>query len=118
MKNLIISAIASIFLLFPPAKENYLIVGTYTGGKSEGIYVFKFNSKDGSFKEVSHVKTSNPSFVVISPDQQYVYAVHEDAASNGKGGEISAFKFHKESGTLKYINERPTEGDHPCYVDI
>jgi 6-phosphogluconolactonase len=118
MKRIIVSILAVLFLQASWSQENYLITGTYTGGKSEGIYVYKFNSKDGSFKEVSHVKTSNPSYVAISPDQQYVYAVHEDAAGNGKGGEISAFAFHKESGTLKYINEQPTFGDHPCYVEV
>ena len=43
----------------------YLITGTYTGGKSEDIYVFEFNSKNGSYREVSHVKTSNPSFLAV-----------------------------------------------------
>ncbi len=118
MKNIFISAIVAIALLFPAAKENYLIVGTYTGGKSEGVYVYKFNSTDGSYKEVSHIKTSNPSYVAVSPNQKFVYAVHEDAASNGKGGEISAFAFNKKTGELTYINEQPTEGDHPCYVIV
>jgi len=117
MKNLIL-IIALPFLLFPgSSKENYLIVGTYTGGKSEGIYVYKFNSEDGSYKEVSHAKTSNPSFVAVSPDEKYVYAVHEDAR-NGQGGEISAFSFDKEKGTLTLINQQPSEGDHPCYVEV
>lgn len=118
MKNFVITAIACIALLFPPAKENYLVVGTYTGAKSEGVYVYKFNSTDGSFQEVSHVKTSNPSFVAVSPGEKYVYAVHEDAANNGKGGEISAFSFNKKTGVLTYINEKPTKGDHPCYVVV
>ncbi len=118
MKSLIISAIASAFLFQPASNENYLIVGTYTGGKSEGIYVYKFNSADGSSKEVSHIKTSNPSFVAVSPDQRFVYAVHEDADGSGKGGEISAFSFNKKTGVLTYINEQPTKGDHPCYVVV
>jgi 6-phosphogluconolactonase len=120
MKNLLL-ILALPFMLFPEnSKENYLIVGTYTGEKSEGIYVYKFNSDDGSFKEVSHVKTSNPSFVTVSPDEKYVYAIHEEAR-NGKGGEISAYLFDKENGTLTLINRQPTEateGDHPCYVEI
>jgi 6-phosphogluconolactonase len=118
MKTLLVSLIASLFFLPTAKKESYLIVGTYTRGKSEGIYVYHFNSNDGSFKEVSHIKTSNPSYVVISPNQRFVYAVHEDAAANGKGGEISAFSFDKKNGRLTYINEKPTEGDHPCFVEI
>ncbi|MDP4262104.1 MAG: lactonase family protein [Bacteroidota bacterium] len=118
MKKIIVSFIAFLFLHTSWSQESYLITGTYTGGKSEGVYVYKFNSNNGSYKEISHVKTSNPSFVAISPDQKFVYAVHEDAAGKGKGGEISAFSFHKESGTLRYINEQPTEGDHPCYVEV
>src|SRR3990170_945589 len=117
MKNLILT-IALPFLLLPESpKENFLIVGTYTGGKSEGIYVYKFNSEEGSYKEVSHVKTSNPSFVAVSPDEKYVYAVHENAG-NGTGGEISSFSFDKEKGILTLINQQPTQGDHPCYVEI
>jgi len=117
MKNLILT-LALPFLLFSErSKENYLIVGTYTGGKSEGIYVYVFNSEDGSYKEVSHAKTSNPSFVVVSPDEKYVYAVHENG-KNGQGGDISVFSFDKEKGTLTYINKQQTGGDHPCYVDI
>ncbi|HEY6502950.1 MAG TPA: lactonase family protein, partial [Chitinophagaceae bacterium] len=117
-KNLILSTIALMILLTSASQENYLIAGTYTGGKSEGIYVYKFNSSDGSYKEVSHVHTSNPSYVAISPDQKYVYAVLENAGNNGKGGEISAFSFDKTTGRLAHINQQPTGGDHPCYVEI
>lgn len=105
-------------LVTASGQENYLVIGTYTGGKSEGIYVYKFNSADGSYKAASHVHTSNPSYVAISPDQQFVYAVLENAGNNGKGGEISAFSFNKSTGTLTYINQQPTGGDHPCYVEI
>lgn len=118
MKSLLIVCVASFLLLPPPASESYLIVGTYTGGQSEGIYVYRFNSDNGTYKEVSHVKTSNPSYVVVSPDEKFVYAVHEDAGNNGKGGEISAFAFDKRTGVLTYLNKQPTNGDHPCYVDV
>ena len=98
--------------------QQYLITGTYTTSKSEGIYVFKFSSTDGSSSEISHVKISNPSFVVVSPNEQFVYAVQEDASTNGKGGAITAFSFNKQSGKLTYINEQASGGDHPCYVEV
>lgn len=96
----------------------YLITGTYTSGKSEGIYVHKFNSSDGSAAEISHVNTSNPSFVAVSPGGYFVYAVQEDATAKGKGGNIAAFSFNKKTGTLTYINAQPSGGDHPCYVVV
>lgn len=117
MKNLIFSIVLPLSLLAQATKDDYLIVGTYTGGKSEGIYVFKFNNKDGSATEVSHVKTSNPSFVTVSPDKKFVYAVNENG-KDGHGGEVSAFSFDRETGVLTFINKQSTQGDDPCYVTI
>lgn len=98
------------------SQENYLLVGTYTGGKSEGIYVYKFNSGNGSFKEVSHIRASNPSFISVSPDERFVYAVHENGG-NGQSGQVSAYAFDKSTGSLKHLNTQSTHGDHPCYVE-
>ena len=117
MKNILLTITLPFLLLPESPKENFLIVGTYTGGKSEGLYVYSFNSKDGSYKEVSHVKTPNPSYVAISPDEKYVYAVSENG-NKGNGGEIAVFSFDKEKGMLTFINQQPTGGDHPCYIDI
>lgn len=113
-----LSLFLSIALLTAAQNQHYLITGTYTPGKSEGIYVYLFNSKDGSSKEMSHVKISNPSFVAVSPDERFVYAVKEEAAENGKGGEIAAFSFSKSTGMLSLINQQASGGDHPCYVSI
>jgi 6-phosphogluconolactonase len=111
----------SLFLFCSIAKaqqQSYLLTGTYTSGKSEGIYVYNFNSVDGSAKELSHVKISNPSFLAVSPDERFVYSVQEDAAGNGKGGEVSSFSFDKKTGTLSFLNRQPSGGDHPCYVSV
>ena len=101
-------------------KEQYLLVGTYTGGKSEGIYVYKFNTVTGDNSFVSVAKSSNPSFLAISPNQKYVYAVNENADSTKftVGGNISAFAFNKATGTLTAINKQPSGGKHPCYVAV
>jgi 6-phosphogluconolactonase len=63
------------------SKEKYLIIGTYTSESSEGIYVYKFNTETGDNSFASSAKASNPSFLTISPDQKYVYAVNENADS-------------------------------------
>lgn len=100
------------------AQQHYLITGTYTSGKSEGIYVYQFNSGDGSAKEISQVKISNPSFIAVSPDEQFVYAVQEDADKTGNGGNICAYRFNRQTGILSFINQQPSGGDHPCYVSV
>lgn len=111
-------SLLSLFFLPAIGQEHYLIVGTYDSPKSDGIYVYKFNSADGSAKEVSHIKTPNPSFLAVSPDEKFVYAVHETAPQDGKGGDVAAFTFNKETGTLTLINRQLSGGDHPCHVEI
>jgi len=96
---------------------HYLITGTYTSGKSEGIYVFEFNSQDGSYKEISHVQSSNPSFVAVSPDERFVYAVNE-SGDKQKGGQVSSFSFNKKTGTLTPVNSQSSGGNGTCYLQV
>ncbi len=97
--------------------EYYLVTGTYTGEKSKGIYVHTFNTEDGRFKEVSHVEVSNPTFLAVSADEKFVYAVSEDS-DNDNGGQLNAYAFDKQTGTLQFLNRQLTAGDSPCHVDI
>lgn len=92
--------------------EHYLLVGTYTRGKSEGIYVYKFNSQTGKAALVSSAPASNPSYLAVSPNRRYVYAVNEDRDS----GAVTAFSF--AAGKLKKLDTKPSGGDHPCYVSV
>jgi 6-phosphogluconolactonase len=100
------------------SQEQYLLIGTYDSPKSEGIYVYKFNSETGAATLVSHIKTPNPSFLAISPNEKYVYVVSETAPQDGKGGDIASFSFNKTTGTLTFINKQLSGGDHPCHVDM
>lgn len=99
------------------AQENFMIVGTYDSPKSEGVYVFRFDSKDGTSKEISHLKISNPSFLTPSANGKFVYAVLENGGG-GKGGEVAALAFDKGTGSLTLLNKQSSEGDHPCYIEI
>ncbi|MFN8252829.1 MAG: lactonase family protein [Ferruginibacter sp.] len=99
-------------------KVVYLLAGTYTSGKSEGIYVYQFNTVTGDYKLLSVAKTSNPSYLAVSPNKKMVYAVNENADStmHTVGGNISAFRFNK--GHLTEVNKQPSGGKHPCYVAV
>lgn len=109
------------FFLFPllfsvsflAAQQAQLLVGTFTKGKSEGIYVFNFNTATGEAQQLSVTKASNPAFLTVSPDQQFVYSVNEDAP-----GQLSAYRFDKTNGSLHLINRQSSHGDSPCYITI
>lgn len=99
------------------AQTSHLLVGTYTKGKSEGIYVYNFNSTTGDFSMETKIKTPDPSYLAVSPNQQFVYAVNEEG-NNKIGGNVTAFKFNKQSGQLTQINQQLSGGDHPCFVAV
>lgn len=96
-----------------PPSEFYMLVGTYTSGKSEGIYVYKFNSKTGDLTYVSKATgLKNPAFLSFSPNQKYVYSVGE----TDKNGSVNAFSFDKKNGKLTFLNSQPSNGSGPCHV--
>lgn len=119
MKKILFFFLAATISLVALAQsaENYLLVGTYTAGRSEGIYVYKFNSVTGDVDPVSMIKTPNPSYLAVSPNEKFVFAVHE-IAQGGNGGEIASFSFNKNTGVLTFINQQLSGGDHPCYVSV
>jgi len=94
--------------------EHYLLVGTYTSAGSHGIYVCKFN-RDGSFSIIDSAKAEDPSYLTISDDKKFVYAVNE---VNGKEGAVQAFSFDSKNGKLTELNRLPSAGIAPCYVSI
>lgn len=116
MKILLTITLAS-FTFSCTSQKNYLLVGTYTGTGSKGIYVYQFNTNNGDAKIVDSIESSNPSFLTVAPGGKYVYAVNEDADSAKKeGGGISAYAFNAKTGKLRFINKTASRGSHPCYI--
>lgn len=97
-----------------------ILVGTYTQGKSEGIYRLDFNPATGALSnEGLAVKTQQPSFLIVSKDQSRVYAVCETEAFRGQdGGGASAFQWKAGRDELSLMNDQNTRGAHPCYLSL
>lgn len=100
-----------------PAEETTLFVGTYTENGSEGIYSYSFDSNTGKLSEKKvAAKIANPSFVKISNDNKYLYAVEEtDGYENSSGGVVA---FRIEKGNLIKIDSNATVGAHPCHIGL
>ncbi|HVY76593.1 MAG TPA: lactonase family protein [Puia sp.] len=94
------------------AQDAYLFVGTYTSGKSKGIYVYKFNTASGVATEVSTLKADNPSYLAIAPDGKHIYSANE-----GPGmGSVGAYAFDAQTGQLRLLNNQSAQGKGTCYI--
>ena len=95
-------------------------VGTYTTGKSEGIYRLELNTQTGEISHAGPVTRSvNPSFLAIHPSGEYLFAVNETQEFRAeKTGAVSAFVVNPDSGSLTLINQRPSGGGAPCHLVV
>ena len=113
--KIIFGLVVLLNVLSLQAQKTYMLIGTYTSGKSEGIYVYDFNTLTGETSYKSKIKASNPSYLTVSPNQQYIYAAFELNGKTG-GGKIGAYHFDKKTAELNFINEQSSNGDDPCFV--
>lgn len=101
-------------------KPALLFVGTYTDGKSQGIYLYQMDRTTGALSYVSvSPKTANPSYLVIHPNHKWLYAVNELGGSNDKYlGAVSAFRIDLAKKQLEFVNTVPSHGNYPCHISI
>ncbi len=93
----------------------YLLVGTYTKGKSEGLYVYKMNTQTGEVVAVGNAKAANPSISIYRPMKSLCMLLTKMPVIR------AAFRFLRLTKTparLKYIDKQTSGGDHPCYVAV
>lgn len=96
-------------------------IGTYTGpGKGEGIYLYDFDLATGALKQVGlAAETRSPSFLALSPDKKFLYAVGEVSEFQGKkSGMVTAFAVDEATGELTARGAEPTGGEGPCHVSV
>src|SRR4030095_10224841 len=118
MKTIKLCFVCFFFSIVARSQQNgqYLIVGTYTSGRSEGIYVFQFNPENAETSPVNKATgIKNPSFLTVSPDQRFVYAV-EELSGTGNSGKVVAYSFNSQDGSLTRLNDQSSGGDDPCYI--
>jgi 3-carboxymuconate cyclase len=90
-----------------------MLVGTYTNGTSKGIYTYQFDQTNGQALILDSIAIENPSYLTLSANEKFVYAVSEMPDSTAA---VIAYGFNKQNGKLKFLNRRLTKGADPCYV--
>jgi 6-phosphogluconolactonase len=106
------------------SKSTLVYVGTYTGEKAKGIYLFKLQTEN---LEVSQnitlvplglaAQTPNPSFLELDRKRRLLFCVNETDQFEGKPtGAVSAFSIDPATGKLTLLNQRPSMGAGPCHL--
>jgi 6-phosphogluconolactonase len=91
-----------------PGVERFYI-GTYSGA----IYQSTLNLGTGSFGTASVAASiGDPSFVALTPDRNFLYAVNEG------GGTVGAFSVNPTNGVLRLLNQRSSNGGAPAHVVV
>ena len=103
-------------------------IGTYTkdpaatrgGGNGEGIYLADIDDATGAPSRLRlMVKTLSPSWITLSADHKFLYAVNEIATYGAnKSGSVTAYAVNPSTGALKQLNVVDSGGSIPCYVAV
>lgn len=110
-----------LLCLAPVGDRGQLVYfGTYTGAKSKGIYVCRFDPVAGRLTAPElAAETKNPSFLAIHPGERFIYAVGEVDDGHGKGhGTVSAFAIEAKTGKLTLVNQQSSGGGGPCHLAV
>lgn len=106
----------------PASKDQtmWVYVGTYTGPKSKGVHVMKFDTASGTLSAPQVAgEVQNPSFLHIHPSGRSLYTAGEMSEFQGKkGGAVSAFGIDSASGKLKLLNQQTAGGGGSCFVSV
>jgi len=98
-----------------------LLVGSYTQGKSQGIYRLQFDSQNGRItpEPLQVFKAANPSWLTLSKDQSRLFVVNE----NGQGqadvvGRVSSLSIDPSTHELRLLSQVKTLGENPTHSSL
>jgi 6-phosphogluconolactonase len=112
------AAVCSVLGSAAAAAEDWVYFGTYTGKDgSKGIYRSKFDDATGKLTAPElAAEMESPSFLAISPNKKFLYAVGEGGAKDG--GPVVAFALDAKTGALTKLNADKSGGPGPCHIAI
>lgn len=116
--NLLVCAAVAALLGTPDLRSNdmtshTLFIGTYTRESSKGIYALKLDGATGELSTpVVAAETKSPSYLALSPNHKFLYAVSESEAM------AVAFAVGPD-GKLSHLQDpQPAQGKAPCHLAV
>lgn len=96
-------------------QETIILAGSYAAPQAQGIQLFRLR-RDPLRLEAAGGRDgiSNPSYLAVSANGRFVYAVMEDHSFEGQFGGVAAFR--RQGMLLQPLNRRPAGGALPCHL--
>lgn len=122
-----VAALTSFMMVGCGSEPLTMVVGTYTDDcASRGVYSYFFDQEEGvlvtgkgegRFVEapgaVGLAEMRNPSYLTLSADGRYVYAVSEVADSTASAATLS---LDRKTCAMQLLDSELTDGKDPCYI--
>ena len=91
-------------------KDNYVAyVGTYTHESSKGIHIYDMDVEKGRICEREEVSIDNPSYITLSHDKRFLYAICDQG--------VSSYSI-MEDGSLELMNVVSINGMRGCHMSV
>lgn len=98
-----------------------LLIGCYTQklseeiiGQGKGIYYFNFDDTTGNMQLESIIPAINPSYLALSADQNFLYAVEE--MSEKENPNVKSYRINRKDFQLEFINKQQIPGSYACHL--
>jgi 6-phosphogluconolactonase len=80
-----------------------------------GIFVFKITDDNGNLALLNqYTDIKEPFYIALHPNGQVLYSISDPSGEQL----VAALAFDRNSGALALINQQPTQGGYPCYVEV
>jgi len=116
-RNRATAPLLALLLAMAPAGAQTPRELVFVGSGRRNIEAFRLDPASGALTRIGQAaEIEHPSFLAISPNHRFLYAVSEgrDAASSG----VSAFAIDTAAGQLRLLNRQPAGGAGPCFVAV
>lgn len=124
MKRALLASLALVLSLAPRASAGpsaaetvSVYIGSYAAAKDIGIHHFTMDLATGALTAAGGASgIDNPSFVAVSPDKKFLYAIGEAGVKGKKGGAVCSFSIDPKTDALAMLSQSTSVGNGPCFV--
>lgn len=88
---------------------NLLVGSAANDEKTDGIYLYEFNTATGEASFRKKTPVDRPSYLAFSKDRAHLYSITG-------GADISSYKYHAGSGELTFQNKQGSGGAGPIHI--